>query len=244
MNRRDLRTVPRYFLNPPLPAIVNDQLVRLIDLSVKGARVQLDASSEPGQEVVLVIVTDRGNIKVKGEVLWCEIDSLQMDAADDRYLAGVSFKSEIPGIDVLIDELCGLNLAVRIEDSRDHDRYRITAPLTGSFGDAAPVSLLDLSLRGARIATDAKIVARTEAQLRFQIDEESGPISVSGKVIWTTPAINRGVHAGLLIDGEDEVLRMAIHRLCVRGEARIDLDSLRRKFDQLRAQGPQKQMAG
>jgi hypothetical protein len=241
---RDLRTVPRYFLNPSLPAIVDDQLVQLIDLSVKGARLQLDQFSEPGRTVTLVIVTDRGNLKVKAEILWCEIDTLQIDGPQDRYLAGVAFRHEITGIDMLIDEMADRGLAVRIEDSRDHDRYRMVTPLTASFGEVAPVSLVDLSVRGARIGLRTKLEAGMEAQLRFQVDGSSGPIQVKAKVVWSAPSIEGGEYAGLIIEDEEETLRRAIHDLCARAEARIDLDSLRRKFDMLRAQNPKQQIAG
>jgi hypothetical protein len=39
---------------------------------------------------------------------------------------------------------------------------------------------------------------------------------------------------GLQIAGHEDALRLAIHRLCMRNEARIDLHSLRRKFDSMR----------
>jgi hypothetical protein len=46
--------------------------------------------------------------------------------------------------------------------------------------------------------------------------------------------VMREFYAGLDIDGAEEKLRRAIHRLCMRDEARIDIDSLKRKFDSLR----------
>lgn len=244
MNRQDLRTVPRYFLSPSLPAVANDKLIRLVDLSVKGARLELDERFEPDSEIILVIVTDRGNLKVKARVLWCEIDSLRVDDGGDRYLAGVAFGAALANIDVLLDDLCSRDLAVRIEDSRSCDRYSITVPLTASFGEYSPVSIVDISIRGAKIAVAQKIETGVDGHLRFQVDDESGPTDVHGRVVWTAPAINGGTYAGLLITGHDDVLRAAIHRLCKRGEARIDLDTLRRKFDHLREKHVRQQVAG
>ena len=225
-----------------------DPIVRLdrVSKSFGTFRVLRDVSFriEPGQMVVLVVVTDRGNITVKGEILWCEIDSLQIDAAEDHYLSGVAFRHEIAGIKMVIDDLRSRDLAILIEDNRDHDRYRVSAPLTGRFGQVEPVSVLDLSMRGARIATEAEIEPEMEGRLSFQIDEENGTTEVDARVIWTAPAISGGQFAGLLIPDHDEIMRKAIHRLCTRGEARIDLDSLRRKFDQLRAQWPKQSVAG
>lgn len=199
---------------------------------------------QPGEDVFLVIVSGQGEITVPGTILWCEIDSLLLDNIQDRYLAGVSFTHTSATVDALLDSLCGTNRAYRIEDFRDHDRYRVTAPLTGSFGDIAPVSVLDLSIGGARISSGGRIPVGTGGHLRFQVDDESGPTDVYAKVVWTMPAIAGGEQAGLLVSGEDEVMRGAIHRLCVRGEARIDLDSLRRKFDQMRSQSARQQAAG
>lgn len=244
MNRRDLRSVARYFLNPILPGSANGRSVRVVDLSIKGARIELVEPLEPGRNVQLVVATPGGEIAVAGTVLWCEIDSLLVDTTQDRYLSGIAFTNSSVAIDALLDDLCGNDRAVRIEDFRSHDRYRVTAPLTGSFADFAPVSLLDLSVRGARIAFDGKITPGISGRLRFQVDHETGPVDVQGKVMWTRPAIVGGEQAGLLIDSEDEALRRAIERLCVRGEARIDQDSLRRKFDQLRAGSRQEKVAG
>ncbi|MGZ8868292.1 MAG: PilZ domain-containing protein [Thermoanaerobaculia bacterium] len=244
MKRPDLRTVARYFLAPPLAGFANGRAVRIIDLSIKGARIDLVEQFNPGEDVFLVIVSSQGEITVPGTILWCELDSLLLDNVQDRYLAGVSFSHSSAAIDALLDELCGTDHAHRIEDFRDHDRYRVTAPLTGSFGDLAPVSVLDLSIRGGRISSEGRIPVGTGGQLRFQVDDENGPTDVYAKVMWTTPAIAGGEQAGLLVNGEDEAMRQAIHRLCVRGEARIDLDSLRRKFDQMRAQSVRQQVTG
>lgn len=240
----DLRSVPRYFLNPPVPGFANGRAVRLVDLSTKGARLELVEQFEPGQQVFLQIVSDSGELTVEGTILWCEIDSLLMDMVHDRYLVGVAFVRTSETVNDLLDALCGKDQAVRIEDFRDHDRYRVTAPLTGSFGDIAPVSLLDISLRGARITSLPRIGVGTGGHLRFQVDGQSGPTDVFGKVIWTTPGPNGETQAGLLISNEDEQMRRTIHRLCVLGEARIDVDSLRRKFDQLRAQAARQKVSG
>ena len=127
------------------------------------------------------------------------------------------------------------NLAIPIEDARSADRFHITARLTGSFGTIAPVSVIDLSVRGARIAVPQFVRFGTTSVLRFQVDGESGPIDVSSTVVWCLGAEKEGFEAGLKIDAQEERLRLAIHRLCMRDEARIDLHSLRRRFDSMRA---------
>ena len=62
-----------------------------------------------------------------------------------------------------------------------------------------------------------------------------GPVIVNAMVVWCIGDERSGFEAGLKIEAQEDRLRLAIHRLCMRGEARIDLHSLRRKFDSLRA---------
>lgn len=243
MNRPDLRSVARYFLAPPLPGLANGRTVRIVDLSIKGARVELVEPFRPGEDVSLVIVSSGGKITVPGTILWCEIDSLLLDDAHDRYLAGVAFRNANTTVDNLLDGLSASNLAFRIEDYRGNDRYHVTAPLTASFGEIAPVSVLDLSVGGARISSESKIPVGTGAQLRFQVDLENGPTDVAAKVVWSA-SIAGAEQAGLLINGNEDSMRRAIHRLCVRGEGRIDLQSLKRKFDAMRAQSERPQVFG
>jgi hypothetical protein len=94
---------------------------------------------------------------------------------------------------------------------------------------------MDLSIRGARIAVPQFIRFGSTAALRFQVDGETGPLELDATVVWCLGAEKEGFEAGLKIDGHEDRLRMAIHRLCMRDEARIDLHSLRRRFDAMRA---------
>ena len=242
--RPDLRSVPRYFLNPSLPSFANGKAARVVDLSSKGCRLELVEPLIPGEHLYLQIIAGNKEITVEGSVLWCEIDSLLVDMLHDRYLVGIAFLRPSSAVEALVEELCGREMALRIEDFRDYDRYTLASPLTGSFGEVAPVSILDLSIRGARISVPSNLGMGSGAMLRFQIDRDSGTTEVFGKVMWTTSSVTGDTHAGLQITGADEQLRQAIDRLCIRGEARIDLDSLRRKFDNLRAQAARQRMAG
>ena len=229
------RTVPRYFLLPPLHARFGDHEVNVIDLSLKGARIETTRPLPLGARFPLQIETHRGNIVVAATVLWSEIDELSISDRPDRYLAGMVFEHASEEVGGLIERLLKSNLALPIEDARSADRFRISARLTGTFGHVAPVQVMDLSVRGARISTPEFIRFGTEAPLRFQVDGESGPMDVTGTVMWCIGAAEAGFEAGLKIDGEEERLRLAIHRLCMRDEARIDLHSLRRRFDSIRA---------
>ena len=229
--RQDLRTGPRYFLEPALPGSVNGEPVRVVDMGARGCRVELRESLEPATELDVTI----DSLKLKAMVLWCQVDSLNFASDYDGYLAGLAFQPANPDVEQFARELCRREKAVSIEELRVYDRYRITAPLTGSFGEIAPVSIVDLSLGGARIAMLSRVSLGTIGPLRFQVDDESGPVDVKATVRWCKPSpIIREHYAGLEIEEGEEKLRAAINRLCLRNEARIDIDSLKRKFDMLR----------
>lgn len=234
MHHLELRTVPRYFLDPSLHGFASGRAIRIVDLSVKGARLEHIEPFELGDEIHLSILGSDREIVVRGTVLWCELDSLQLNHLHDRYLTGIAFRS--PAVEDLLEELVAAKAAMKIEDARNFERYHLGATLTASFGPYSPVSLLDLSMRGARIETGPGLAQGHMGQLIFQVDHESGPVDVMAKVMWTAPKVDGSFHTGLLIAGADEVMSDAIHRLCRRGEAHIDLHALRRKFDSLRAE--------
>lgn len=228
------RTVPRYFLLPPLHAVYGTHAVSIVDLSLKGARFEIKAPMALGAQLQLTIETHRGTIQLPATVLWCEIDELSLADGADRYLVGTVFDSSSE-IGELIERLLKANLAIPIEDARTADRFHISARLTGVFGPIAPVSIIDLSIRGARVALPSFVRFGTTAALRFQVDGETGPVDIDATVMWCLGAEKEGFEAGLKIEGQEERLRIAIHRLCMRDEARIDLHSLRRRFDSMRA---------
>lgn len=229
--KRETKGVPRYFLIPPITAMAQGTPARVVDMGLRGARLEVIRPFEPGTTIDVVIDT----IPVKASVLWCQVDALNFSAESDAYLAGVAFEKASTAIDELLTEISVRGGAIRIEEQRSNDRYRITAPLTGTFGDIAPVSIVDISIGGARIAMIHRVIPGSSHELRFQVDDQTGPINVVANVMWCKPSpIVREHYAGLRIDGEEEILRTAIHRLCKRNEARIDLDSLKRKFDALR----------
>lgn len=229
--KRELRSVPRYFLLPPVDATVDGIPVRIVDMGLKGARIELPCAIQPGKQVQLRI----GKIVVTGALLWCQVDALNFSVDDDGYLAGINFEKASTAIDELLTDISGRGGAIRIEEMRSHDRYRITAPLTGSFGEIAPVSIVDLSVAGARVAMLERVAPGYTQSLRFQVDDETGPVNVTASVMWCKPSpLIREHYAGLNIEAGQDVLRAAIDRLCTRNEARIELDSLKQKFDALR----------
>jgi PilZ domain-containing protein len=229
--KQDLRTGPRYFLNPPIPGSANSTDVRIVDVGARGCRIELRESIDPASKLDISL----GPLKLKGTVLWCQVDALNFSCDYDGYLAGIAFESPSDEAERFAWQLAEEGKAVRIEEMRAYDRYRITAPLTGSFGEIAPVSIVDVSVAGARVAMLHRVPAGQTGTLRFQVDDETGPVDLEATVKWCRPSpIIREHYAGLEIPAAEERLREVIHRLCTRNEARIDIDSLKRKFDMLR----------
>ncbi|HMC21874.1 MAG TPA: PilZ domain-containing protein [Thermoanaerobaculia bacterium] len=228
-----LRSFPRYFLLPPLAALAGRETVQVIDISLKGARLELHAPLRVGSRIRLLIHTTDGTVDEQVTVLWSQIDDLSVEHGIDRYMAGIEFDTQSEAVGNLIDRLLLCHNAVAIEDVRTSDRYRISVPMTGIFG-ILQIGVQDLSIRGARISLPYFIRVGTVSPFAFQVDAVGGPVEVLGTVAWCLGTATSGFEAGLRIDGEDERLRSAIHRLCMRDEARIDLHSLRRKFDALR----------
>ena len=178
-------------------------------------------------------MTTEGLVDEQVTVLWSQIDDLPIENGPDRYMAGVEFDGHPTAVGELIERLLASHNAIPVEDARTVDRYRMSVAMTGIFG-ILQIGIQDLSTRGARISLPYFIRVGTVSPFAFQVDSDGGPVEVLGTVAWCLGTSASGFEAGLRIDGEDERLRAAIHRLCMRDEARIDLHSLRRKFDALR----------
>lgn len=232
----DFRRYPRYFLPSGLPATLADVQASVVDLSVKGARLQTTQQLTVGATMPFAFTTSGSTIATDATVLWCQLAALALDDDEsDRYLAGITFEDAIPTVNGVIDELLAHEEAIAIEDARSSERYGITGQLHASFGELADVRVADLSIRGARIAMKSEIAVGTKASLRFRL--EPGPsVDISGTVAWCHPCERKGgFEAGLNIVGEEALLRAVIAQMCMKKQARVDLNSLRRKFDPMRS---------
>lgn len=232
-----LRSTHRYFLMPSIFASAGDLNVRVVELSLRGARLEVDAPLPVGSRQRIVIDTTECTVNEEATVLWSQVDDLSFEHGVDRYVVGVEFENPGESLGELIERLLLSGSALRIEDFRTADRFRLSVPITGVFG-TMQVTVVDLSIRGARVAMREFIPVETAGALAFQIDTADGPLEVMATVAWCIGAPREGFEAGLNIEGQEERMRAAIHRLCMRNEARIDLQSLGRKFESLRQTSP------
>src|SRR5450759_1660724 len=109
---RKERPVPRYFLLPPIDATVDGTAARVVDMGTKGARVELRAAINPG--VMVDILMD--SIRVRGMVLWCQVDAMNFSTDHDGYLAGIAFSQHSTAVDELLTDLSIHGCAIRIEE--------------------------------------------------------------------------------------------------------------------------------
>jgi hypothetical protein len=233
----ELRTAPRYFLMSKVIAMIDSHEATVVDLSVKGARLQLTQPLLVGTQIPFAMSTPDSTITAQATVLWCQIAALALDDEEtDRYLAGVTFDRPLSPLGHVIDDLLQSDLAIPIHDCRGEERYRVTAPLNASFGEIARSRILDLSVRGARIGMREPLAVGEEAVLQFRIEPRDVPLRVRAVVMWCRAAERRGgFEAGLRIEGEELGMRAVIERLCIANQARVDMNSLRRKFDPMRS---------
>jgi hypothetical protein len=231
----DFRRFPRYFLPGGLHGRLGQIEASVVDLSLKGARLQVTQPLAVGAKMQFALMTNGGTIVTNATVLWCQMAALALDDQEsDRYLAGVVFDETVPLIGNVLDGLIAAEEAIAIQDSRSTERYCITVPFTASFGDRCEARVLDLSIRGARIGTHQQIRIGTRASLRFRL--EPGPsVDITATVVWCRPSERKqGFEMGLNIVDEEPLLRAVIAQMCMRKQARVDLNSLRRKFDPMR----------
>ncbi len=231
----DLRTAPRYFLVTPLPAMVNGRNADVIDLSVKGARLQLTESLAAGAMLPFSLEAGGASVVTSGLVLWCELAAISLtDDESDRYYCGMAFDRPLSVVGHLIDDLLADGSAIPMEESRNGDRFRVNAPLTAIFDGLTSARVLDISLRGARIGTPRLLEVGVTSSIRFKISGREMPVDVSATVVWARPSERVGRYeAGLRIDGGEDWLRVVIDELSLRNEVIVEPKTLERKFNPL-----------
>jgi hypothetical protein len=230
---RDQRSAPRYFLDEPLPALLDGLSADVVDISVKGARVQLKAPVPKGASVSFTINAGGGSLVISATVLWCDLGAFSLsDDESDRYLCGVAFEHPVSMVGHLIEDLVANDAATVIEECRNNERYRVTAQLTASFAGLSGARVLDLSIRGARLTLPAQLKMGTTATLRFHFNGRETPVDLNATIVWSRAAERKGRYeAGLRIDGDEDWLRTVIDELTLRNGVEMERDSLDRKFD-------------
>ncbi|MGZ8851205.1 MAG: PilZ domain-containing protein [Thermoanaerobaculia bacterium] len=229
----DNRKEARYFVVTPLAAEIGGVNADVIDISTRGARLQLTQQIEVGRPLSFTLHAGEVAIATSAVAVWCEVAALAMhDDESDRYFCGVTFEKSLSIMRHLIQDLITTHIAIPIEDNRNSQRYRVIAPLTASFSEHRALRVLDISIRGARIGTPEPLKAGTSSRICFAINGDDTLVWLPATVMWSRPAERKGRYeTGLRISDAEDWLRTMIDELSLRNGVVIETDSLRRKFD-------------
>ena len=230
---RDLRTERRYFVITPLPAEMGGVNADVIDISTRGARLQVTERIDLNRPMTFMLKTKDAAIETVASAVWCDVAAFALhDEELDRYFCGITFDHSVSIIRHVISDLVESHTAVPIEESRNSDRYRVIAPLTVSFAETADLRVLDLSIRGARLSTPTLLRPGTSGRLRFSINGAETHVWLPATVMWSRSAQRKGrFEAGLRIVEAEDWLKTVIDELALRDGVVIETDSLQRKFD-------------
>lgn len=235
---RNLRTVERFLLAPPLTAKFGTYPVSISDISARGARFRHEAPLETGRKAILKISMEgrASPLNLEAVVVWTQ-------PAGGKFLSGVRTYGAPDVVHALIAQLQTSNRSNRIEELRAADRFFVAPALEARFGaDSAWIE--NLSARGACIEMRKEPAAGTSLPLAFRVPDTTHDVVVSATVMWTAvKSINgRGAsswRAGLLIATKPELMRLSIAQLCEEGRATLDTTSLGLKLKIMRARARQ-----
>ena len=238
---RNLRTVERFLLAPPLQAMFGATPVSICDISARGARFRHDRSIDTGKKGVLKLAMEGrpAPLSLEAVVVWTEPDP----AKAGRFLSGVRTYGSPDVVTALIAQLQTSNRSNRIEELRAADRFFVMPSLEARFG-AEIVRLENLSARGARIQTATQPAIGSSLALGFRVPDSTHDVVVSATVMWTSVRSLSGsgiasYRAGLLVGTKPELMRLSIAQLCDAGRATLDTTSLSLKLKILRARARQ-----
>lgn len=231
---RSLRTAERFLLAPPLAGQFGSSSVLVCDLSAKGARFFHSGPLEMGKKSILRLPMEGriAPVDLEAVVVWTQLD---VDTPG-RFVSGVRSYGEVAVVDGMISHLRNTARATRIEELRASDRFDIEPGLEASWNEM-PVILDNLSARGARIVTSARLAQPSSGLLRFEVPGSDAVVSVEGQVAWSAlKAMDPSSWcSGLLIQEKPELLRLAIGHLSQDGRAVLDTHSLSLKLKIIRA---------
>ena len=238
---RNLRTVERFLLAPPLAATFGASPVAVCDISARGARFRHEMPLETGRKGVLKVMIDGrpAPLSLESVVVWTEREA----GNDPRFLSGVRTYGDPAVVSSLIAQLQTSKRSNRIEELRAADRFFVAPALEARLGSDA-VRIENLSARGARIESLTEPRVGTSSPLAFRVPDNTHDVVVGAMVMWTavksvSESGASSYRAGLLVATKPELMRLSIAQLCDAGRAALDTTSLALKLKIMRARARQ-----
>jgi PilZ domain len=232
---RNLRTTERFLIDPPLSAQFGSGIVRVRDISVKGARFTHSTPVEMGNKAMLRLVIEgrASPLEIEAVVVWTQPDPVHTG----RFVSGVRTYANAEVMSTLLRTLAAARRTTRIEELRTCDRFHINPVLDAQWNNEQ-VMVEDLCAGGARIGGKSRLNAGAAGVLHFKLPLD---VQVKTHVVWSSvKAVDPVTHrAGLTVDGKGDQMRLAIGRLCESGRATLDTQSLALKVKIIRARARQ-----
>ncbi|HEV8658316.1 MAG TPA: PilZ domain-containing protein [Thermoanaerobaculia bacterium] len=238
---RNLRTVERFLLAPPLTANFSSAPVAVCDISARGARFKHEKPLETGKKGVLKLPMEgrQTPLALEAVVVWSQADS----GAPGTFVSGVRTYGSPEVISSLILQLQTSKRSNRIEELRSADRFFVMPSLEATFG-GVKAQIENISARGARIEMLEQPQLGASKPLAFKVPESDLAVIVTGQVSWSIlKSISGGdvksYRVGLHVTDKPELMRLAIGLLAESGGATLDTQSLVLKLKIIRARARQ-----
>src|SRR6266511_2331690 len=120
---RNLRTVERFLLAPPLSANFSSAPVAVCDISARGARFKHEKPLETGKKGVLKLPMEgrQTPLALEAVVVWSQADS----GAPGQYVSGVRTYGSPEVISSLILQLQTSKRSIRFQELRSAHRFKV-----------------------------------------------------------------------------------------------------------------------
>jgi hypothetical protein len=238
---RNLRTVERFLLVPPLPASFASEEVAVSDISERGARFVHDAPFETGKKGALKIPLDGrpAPLTLEAVVVWSQGDP----SAPARFISGARTYGAPEVIQSLIRQLQTSRRSNRIEELRSADRFFVAPAVEAVFGKTL-VRIENISAKGARLEAIQELSAGATDVLRFAVPNGTVKADIKAEVRWCamkaiTGSNRKTYRIGVELQENPIVMRMAIAQLCENNRAQLDTQSLALKLKIMKARARQ-----
>ncbi|MBW3564008.1 MAG: PilZ domain-containing protein [Acidobacteria bacterium] len=216
------RTLERHPIDPPIDALLGANAVQIGDLSSIGARLRHPQKLQPGLRAQLHL---EGGVSCETELVWCH-----PSVSTVAFESGVRILNDSNKVEALLDKLVREGRTSRVEDLRGSARYGVTGGVHGHFGDVQ-VRIVDISSKGTRVETAARLDPGTEARLRFVPEGSDLSIEVNSVVVWRRLSAvwgkdNYRYDAGIFVKEMHGMMRAAIGLLAEMDRCSKDTTSL------------------
>lgn len=235
---RSLRTAERFLIDPPLAGQFGSSVIAVCDISAKGARFKHGQPLEMGQKSLLKLAVDGrpAPVSLEAVVVWTQAEA----GASGRFVSGVRTYGSIDVVNGVLAHLQTSKRTTRIEELRAADRFNVAPAVEGTW-DGKPMRVENLSARGARLETAARLDGGMRGTLRFAIPGNAMAVEIGGQVMWSEmkSIATRSYRTGIALGEKPELMRLAIGQLCEVGRAALDTHSLGLKLKIIRARARQ-----